>query len=135
MKTITKVLFSLVAMAFVAVGCMEKEGNGDYGDLAIFYSSDDLSVEAGGTIAVPFAVLGAEGVALKLEAVTSDPEATLKLKYDATYSGTIEFTSPIVVPAQRNGQITLKVSDSHGRYVESSTYVTMLPSLPLELRA
>ena len=135
MKTITKVLFSLVAMAFVAVGCVEKEGDGsDYGDLAIFYNSDDLSVEAGGTIAVPFAVLGAEGVALKLEAVTSDPEAKLKLKYDATYSGTIEFTSPIVVPAQRNGQITLKVSDRHGRYVESSTYVTMLPSLPLEVK-
>ena len=135
MKTISKVLFSLVAAAFVAVGCMEKEDEGSkYGDLAIFYSSDDLSVEAGGTIAVPFAVLGAEGVALKLEAVTSDPEATLKLKYDATYSGTIEFTSPIVVPAQRNGQITLKVSDKHGRNVEKSTYVTMLPSQPLEVK-
>lgn len=135
MKTISKVLFSLVAMAFVAVGCVEKEGKGsDYGDLAIFYSSDDLSVEAGGTIAVPFAVLGAEGVALKLEATTTVPEANLKLKYDATYSGTIEFTSPIVVPAQMSAQITLKVSDKHGREAEQSTTVTMLPSEPLEVK-
>ena len=135
MKTISRILFSLVAMAF-AVGCVtEKEEEGSkYGDLMIFYSADDLSVEAGGTIAVPFAVLGAEGVALNLEATTTDPEATLKLKYDATYSGTIEFTSPIVVSTQRNGEITLKVSDKHGRNVEKSTYVTMLASEPLDVK-
>lgn len=134
MKTITKVLFSLVAMAFVAVGCVEKEGDGsDYGDLAIFFGADNLSVEAGGKISIPFSVLGSEGVVLNLEAVTSDAEVTTKLKYDATYTGTIEFTAPVVVAGQKDVTLTLKVSDKKGRQAENSTTVTMLASEPLAL--
>lgn len=133
MKTINKIIFSFVAAVMTVAACTPVEQGTQYGDLAIFYNSDELSVEAGGTLPIPFAVLGAEGAALKLEAVSSDPETSVKLKYDATYTGTIEFTSPIVVASQRTAQVTLKVSDSHNRYVEQSTTVTMLPSEPLVL--
>lgn len=132
---LSKVIFALAAMVFLAAGCtMEKPEEGsEYGDIAIFFGADELSVEAGGTISIPFSILGSEGVVLNLEAVASDSEVTTKLKYDATYSGTIEFTAPIVVAGQKDVTLTLKVSDKKGRTAENSTTVTMLASEPLAL--
>jgi len=131
---LSKVIYALAATALLAAGCMEKPEEGsEYGDIAIFFGADELTVEAGGTLSVPFSILGSEGVVLNLEAVTSDAEVTTKLKYDATYTGTIEFTAPIVVAGQKDVTLTLKVSDKKGRKAENSTTVTMLASEPLAL--
>ena len=131
---LNRIIFALAATALLAAGCMEKPEEGsEYGDIAIFFGADELTVEAGGTLSVPFSILGSEGVVLNLEAVTSDAEVTTKLKYDATYTGTIEFTAPIVVAGQKDVTLTLKVSDKKGRKAENSTTVTMLASEPLAL--
>ena len=132
---LNRAIYALAAMVFLAVGCTtEKPEEGkEYGDIAVFFGADDLSVEAGGTISVPFSILGSEGVVLNLTAETSDAEVTTKLKYDATYTGTIEFKAPIVVASQKDVTLTLKVSDKKGRSAEGSTTVTMLASEPLAL--
>lgn len=118
-----------VILSLVIAGCTPPADEGSkYGDLAIFFGSDNLSVEAGGTISIPFTVLGSEGVVLNLQANSNDTEVELELKYDATYSGTIEFTAPKVVVRDKTVSVTLNVSDKHGRNTSNSTNVTMLKS-------
>ena len=57
---LNRIIFALAATALLAAGCTtEKPEEGqDYGDIAIFFGADDLSVEAGGKISIPFSVLG-----------------------------------------------------------------------------
>lgn len=127
MKEIKKLFYmACTVLGLVATGCTDPIDEGSkYGDIAVFFGSDNLTVEAGGVISVPFTVLGSEGVVLNLNAKCDDSEVALNLKYDATYSGTIEFTAPKVVVNEKKVTVTLEVNDKHGRNASGSTMVNI----------
>ena len=57
-------IFSLLALFSLAVvnACQPEEKDPDYPALKTQFASDAFDVEAGGTISLPFAVTGVEGI-------------------------------------------------------------------------
>ena len=136
MKILKYLTLALSVAALAACGGKEPitpEGGGDnkqYGDLGIFYDNDAPTVEAGGTIAIPFTVTGSEGATLNIAATCGDADCTIDCKYNANWQGTITFTAPKVTAA-KDVKVTLTASDSHNRKVSKDVTVKVQASAPL----
>lgn len=131
-----KLNFALMAiMAIFAVSCGEKQPIDDgkkYGDLGIFFDTDNPVVDAGKTIGIPFTVTGSEGVTLTIEASCADTECKIDCKYGASYTGTISFTAPVITK-EKKVEVKLKAYDTHNRNVEKSIVVKVNASPDLEV--
>ena len=130
-------MLALSAIAIAACGGKEPvtpqggdSDNKQYGDLGIFFDNDDPSVEAGGTISIPFTVTGAEGATLTIEASCVESDCTIKCTHNANWQGNITFTAPPVTPA-KNVKVTLTASDSHNRKISKDVTVKVKASDPL----
>ena len=106
-------------------GCSTNEKLPDMEDLKPIFSSDNFSVEAGGTIALPFVISNVEGAELALNAKTSNPNATVAVDHNNLYEGEVSFTAPAVSSGE-DITVTLEVNDSeNGRSASTSTIVTI----------
>ena len=137
MKLAKSLLLILTAAALAACGGKEPitpDGGGSdnkqYGDLGIFFDNDDPTVEAGGTISIPFTVTGSEGATLNIAAACADADCAIDCKYNANWQGNITFTAPKVTPA-KSVKVTLTASDSHNRKISKDVTVKVQASAPL----
>ena len=94
-------------------------------ELKPIFSSNEFSVEAGGTIALTFAISNVEGAELELTASASNPEATVSVTHDNLYQGEVMFTAPAVSSGE-SITVTLEVNDAaNGRSASTTTTVTV----------
>ena len=114
-----------VACGVGAVSCTPEEDVVDMKELKPIFSSNEFSVEAGGTIALTFAISNVEGAELELTASASNPEATVSVTHDNLYQGEVMFTAPAVSSGE-SITVTLKVNDAaNGRSASTTTTVTV----------
>lgn len=127
--------FLIATLALLAAACGKEPVNDGprYGDLGIFFDADEFTLEAGGTLEIPFTVTGSEGATLNIEGVCSDQEIKAKTKYNAEYQGNVTLTAPEIVVTDRSVKVTLTASDSHGRSLSKSVDVTVKASATLEI--
>lgn len=127
--------FIIAALAACAVSACSPEENGDskYGDLGIFFDADEFTVEAGGTLDIPFTVTGSEGATLNIEGSCDDPDFKVKTKYNADYQGSVTLTAPEIVITDKDIQVKLTASDSHGRNFSKSVDVAVKASAALAI--
>ena len=114
-----------VACGVGAVSCTPEEDVVDMKELKPIFSSNEFSVEAGGTIALTFAISNVEGAELELTASASNPEATVSVTHDNLYQGEVMFTAPAVSSGE-SITVTLEVDDAaNGRSASTTTTVTV----------
>lgn len=102
-----------------------EKGDGDYGDLGIFYDIDGPSIKPGQTLEIPFTVTGSEGATLDLVPVVDNEDFQCKLgKVDyVNYVGTIKLTAPDIITQETEVKVSLSASDTHNRSVTKSIKV------------
>ena len=126
MKSRILLLYAVaVACGVGAVSCTPEEDVVDMKELKPIFSSNEFSVEAGGTIALTFAISNVEGAELELTASASNPEATVSVTHDNLYQGEVMFTAPAVSSGE-SITVTLEVNDAaNGRSASTTTTVTV----------
>lgn len=90
-KSLLAALLLTGAATIVSCGSDDSDDGPKLGELNAIFSSDNFSVEAGGTVSLPFTVTGVEGATLALSASASNTAATTSVTSDANYSGSVEF--------------------------------------------
>ena len=109
----------------MSCGSDDSDDGPKLGELKAIFSSDNFSVEAGGTVSLPFTVTGAEGATLALSATPSNTAATTSVTSDANYAGSVEFTAPAITDGEKI-TVTLTVTDSkNNRTTTAQTSVTV----------
>lgn len=107
---------SKVLLACAAALCLASctENGPQMGELKAMFSSDEYSVEAGGSVSLLFAVTGVEGAELTLSAEASNSEAVIEVKNDIYYSGSVEFTAPKISDGE-TVNVILTVTDARNK--------------------
>ena len=123
-KSLLAALLLTGAATIVSCGSDDSDDGPKLGELKAIFSSDNFSVEAGGTVSLPFTVTGVEGATLALSASASNTAATTSVTSDANYSGSVEFTAPAITDGEKI-TVTLTVTDSkNNRSTTAQTLVT-----------
>lgn len=108
-----------------AMSCTPEEETVELEALKPIFASDNFSVEAGGTIALPFAISNVEDAELELTASASNPNATVTVDHNNLYEGEVTFTAPAVSSGE-DITVTLEVNDAgNGRTASTTTTVTI----------
>ena len=124
-KSLLAALLLTGAATIVSCGSDDSDDGPKLGELKAIFSSDNFSVEAGGTVSLPFTVTGAEGATLALSATPSNTAATTSVTSDANYAGSVEFTAPAITDGEKI-TVTLTVTDSkNNRSTTAQTSVTV----------
>ena len=124
-KSLLAALLLTGAATIVSCGSDDSDDGPKLGELKAIFSSDNFSVEAGGTVSLPFTVTGVEGATLALSAAPSNTAATTSVTSDANYSGSVEFTAPAITDGEKI-TVTLTVTDSkNNRSTTAQTSVTV----------
>ncbi len=124
-KSLLAALLLTGAATIVSCGSDDSNDGPKLGELKAIFSSDNFSVEAGGTVSLPFTVTGAEGATLALSATPSNTAATTSVTSDANYAGSVEFTAPAITDGEKI-TVTLTVTDSkNNRTTTAQTSVTV----------
>ena len=124
-KSLLAALLLTGAATIVSCGSDDSDDGPKLGELKAIFSSDNFSVEAGGTVSLPFTVTGVEGTTLALSAAPSNTAATTSVTSDANYSGSVEFTAPAITDGEKI-TVTLTVTDSkNNRSTTAQTSVTV----------
>ena len=124
-KSLLAALLLTGAATIVSCGSDDSDDGPKLGELKAIFSSDNFSVEAGGTVSLPFTVTGAEGATLALSATPSNTAATTSVTSDANYAGSVEFTAPAITDGEKI-TVTLTVTDSkNNRTTTAQTSVTV----------
>lgn len=124
-KSLLAALLLTGAATIVSCGSDDSDDGPKLGELKAIFSSDNFSVEAGGTVSLPFTVTGAEGATLALSATPSNTAATTSVTSDANYAGSVEFTAPAITDGEKI-TVTLTVTDSkNNRTTMAQTSVTV----------
>ncbi len=124
-KSLLAALLLTGAATIVSCGSDDSDDGPKLGELKAVFSSDNFSVEAGGTVSLPFTVTGVEGATLALSAAPSNTAATTSVTNDANYSGSVEFTAPAITDGEKI-TVTLTVTDSkNNRSTTAQTSVTV----------
>ncbi len=124
-KSLLAALLLTGAATIVSCGSDDSDDGPKLGELKAIFSSDNFSVEAGGTVSLPFTVTGVEGATLTLSAAPSNTAATTSVTSDANYSGSVEFTAPAITDGEKI-TVTLTVTDSkNNRSTTAQTSVTV----------
>lgn len=74
-KSLLAALLLTGAATIVSCGSDDSDDGPKLGELKAIFSSDNFSVEAGGTVSLPFTVTGVEGATLALSASASNTAA------------------------------------------------------------
>ena len=124
-KSLLAALLLTGAATIVSCGSDDSDDGPKLGELKAIFSSDNFSVEAGGTVSLPFTVTGVEGATLALSASASNTAAATSVTTDANYSGSVEFTAPAITDGETIS-VTLTVTDSkNNRSTTAQTSVTV----------
>ena len=124
-KSLLAALLLTGAATIVSCGSDDSDDGPKLGELKAIFSSDNFSVEAGGTVSLPFTVTGVEGATLVLSATPSNTAATTSVTSDANYAGSVEFTAPAITDGEKI-TVTLTVTDSkNNRTTTAQTSVTV----------
>ncbi|MCD8033310.1 MAG: hypothetical protein LUF83_03295 [Alistipes sp.] len=124
-KSLLAALLLTGAATIMSCGSDDSDDGPKLGELKAIFSSDNFSVEAGGTVSLPFTVTGVEGATLTLSAAPSNTAATTSVTSDANYSGSVEFTAPAITDGEKI-TVTLTVTDSkNNRSTTAQTSVTV----------
>ena len=124
-KSLLAALLLTGAATIVSCGSDDSDDGPKLGELKAIFSSDNFSVEAGGTVSLPFTVTGVEGATLALSASASNTAATTSVTSDANYSGSVEFIAPAITDGEKI-TVTLTVTDSkNNRSTTAQTLVTV----------
>ncbi len=124
-KSLLAALLLTGAATIMSCGSDDSDDGPKLGELKASFSSDNFSVEAGGTVSLPFTVTGVEGATLTLSAAPSNTAATTSVTSDANYSGSVEFTAPAITDGEKI-TVTLTVTDSkNNRSTTAQTSVTV----------
>lgn len=124
-KSLLAALLLTGAATIVSCGSDDSDDGPKLGELKAIFSSDNFSVEAGGTVSLPFTVTGVEGATLALSATPSNTAATTSVTSDANYAGSVEFTAPAITDGEKI-TVTLTVTDSkNNRTTTAQTSVTV----------
>ena len=124
-KSLLAALLLTGAATIVSCGSDDSDDGPKLGELKAIFSSDNFSVEAGGTVSLPFTVTGAEGATLALSATPSNTAATTSVTSDANYAGSVEFTAPAITDGEKI-TVPLTVTDSkNNRTTTAQTSVTV----------
>ena len=99
-KSLLAALLLPGAATIVSCGSDDSADGPKLGELKAIFSSDNFSVEAGGTVSLPFTVTGVEGATLALSASASNTAAATSVTTDANYSGSVEFTAPAITDGE-----------------------------------
>ena len=115
-----------IICGIATVACTPKEEETvSTSQLKPVFASDNFSVEAGGTIALPFAISNVDGADLELSATASDPNATVSVTHNNLYEGEVTFTAPAVSTGE-DITVTLQADDAaNGRTATATTTVTV----------
>ena len=79
-KSLLAALLLTGAATIVSCGSDDSDDGPKLGELKAIFSSDNFSVEAGGTVSLPFTVTGVEGATLALSAAPSNTAATTSVQ-------------------------------------------------------
>lgn len=120
---------ALMAVALIGLGLSscgkEDDNNGGGGsglsDLQIFFGADEYTAQAGETVTIPFSISGVEGKTLTLTPSADIEGCTFKVNNDANYQGTIKVTTPDVLTANTNINVTLKAEDKANKRETSAS--------------
>lgn len=124
-KSLLAALLLTGAATIMSCGSDDSDDGPKLGELKAIFSSDNFSVEAGGTVSLPFTVTGVEGATLALGASASNTAAATSVTTDANYSGSVEFTAPAITDGETIS-VTLTVTDSkNNRSTTAQTSVTV----------
>lgn len=126
-RFINRVLLFVIGAAAL-IGCTYNEMTDSYGELDILFDTEDVVLNAGESIEIPFTVTGTEGAAIDLEPYTDNSRLTCKLsKVDYGNSqGVIRLTASKAISKDLEAQVFLKVSDSHHRKLTRFVDVTVI---------
>jgi hypothetical protein len=117
MKNFLRTISFMVIGAAAAVGCTYNELQDSYGELNILFDSEEVVLNAGESIDIPFTVTGSEGAALDFEPSSDNSKLTCKLS-EVDYAndqGVIRISASKTISNDLEAQVFLKVSDSHNR--------------------
>ncbi len=124
----SKMFWLYAAAVFCGMGieaCTPEEKTADMKELKPIFSSDNFSVEAGGTISLPFVVSNVEDAVLEITASASNPNATVTVDHNNLYEGEVSFTAPAVSSGE-DIVVTLEVKDAgNNRTGSTETTVTI----------
>jgi hypothetical protein len=127
MKNLLKKISAIVIGAVAMAGCTYNEIMESYGELDILFDTDEVALNAGETIDIPFTVTGSEGAALDFEPSSDNSKLTCKLKEVdyANAQGVIRVSASKSISNDLEAQVFLKVSDSHNRKLTRFVDVTV----------
>ncbi len=117
MKRLIKLITIFVIGVSALAGCTYNEFDSQFGELNIIFDTEEVALNAGESIEIPFTVTGTDGAALDFEPSSDNSKLKCKLSkvdYDNA-QGVILVSASKTISSDIEAQVFLKVSDSHQR--------------------